>query len=429
MESKIKINMRIYFMALLLAVSVCFPAMAQTQQVYVFTFAPGSSDFSLDYANNRAELERLKKRIHTDHTQIYGDTLAVFVDGYAASGDGRRENLNLAFVRCNRIKSVLITNVGMREEFFVTHNYPTAYGESKDIARVVVRIPRQEERLPVNIERRQKNGQPVYRETPPTVETPREEVKPAATAVEEKKTDDIQVPDIVVGETKVGEAKVGEAKADDVKADDVTAGDVKADKVKADEAKAGKTRAGKVKADKVKADKVKDRQPSLPKGDLAGLSLRTNLLFWLAAVPNIGAEYRLSNSAGILLNGGWNHWSWKDGYGQDRTFFLQPEARYYIGGSKKLFVGLEGHFGQFDFKFNREKDGSQGNFAGGGITGGYRLSPGSAFDLEFSLGLGYTRISYETYYRSNDVFVRREGGLTKNFFGPSQAGISLIFKL
>jgi ribosomal protein L25 (general stress protein Ctc) len=417
MESKAKNNMRIYFMALLFAVFVCFPAMAQTRQVYVFTFKPGSSDFSLDYANNRAELGRLKENIRLDHKQIYGDTLAVFVDGYAASGAGSRENLNLAFVRCNRIKSALITEVGMREEFFITHNYAAAYGESKDVARVEVRIPAPEERLPANIERRQKNGEPVFRALP--AETTREEAKTAdAPVVEEKKT-----------EVMADDIKVDDVKADVVKADEVAVDEVKADEGKADEGREGKGKAGKAKAGKVKADKVKDMQPALPAGELSGFSLRTNLLLWLAAVPNIGAEYRPTNSFGILLNGGWNHWAWKDGYGQDRTFFLQPEARYYIGKRKSFFVGLEGHFGQFDFKFGKEKDGAQGNFAGGGITGGYRLSLSRAFDLDFSLGLGYTRIDYETYYRSNDVFVRREGGLRKNFFGPSQAGVSLIFKL
>jgi hypothetical protein len=159
------------------------------------------------------------------------------------------------------------------------------------------------------------------------------------------------------------------------------------------------------------------------------LSIRTNLLYWSAVLPNIGLEYRPSENFGMLLNGGWNHFTWKDEYSHARTYFVQAEVRRYLGEGKHWFIGLEGHAGQFNLKLSKDKDGTQGDCYGAGLTGGYRLRLSRAFDMDFSLGLGYTHLKYEKYYRSNGVFVRKDSNLKKDFFGPSQVGISLIWKL
>ncbi|GHV51756.1 hypothetical protein FACS1894181_14080 [Bacteroidia bacterium] len=157
------------------------------------------------------------------------------------------------------------------------------------------------------------------------------------------------------------------------------------------------------------------------------VSLRTNLLYWAVATPNLGVEWQPSDNWGILVNGAYSHWIWNGEDKQHRTWLVQPEVRYYLGENKNWFLGLEGHAGEFNFKFG--DTGYQGGALGGGITGGYKLRLSRVFDLDFSLGLGYTSLKYEEYYRSNGVFVLKEGGLKKNVFAPTQAGVSLIFKL
>jgi hypothetical protein len=179
---------------------------------------------------------------------------------------------------------------------------------------------------------------------------------------------------------------------------------------------------------------VKEAQPApqavtdiVPDVDLGKISLRTNLLYWAVATPNLGLEWKLSNNIGILINGAYSHWIWSDKGKHHRTWLVQPELRYYMGENKNWFIGLEGHAGEFNFKFG--DTGYQGDTLGGGLTGGYRLRLGKAFDMDFSLGLGYTDLKYESYTRSNDVMVRKEGGLSKNGFAPTQAGVSLIWKI
>jgi|AGTN01.2.fsa_nt_gi Protein of unknown function (DUF3575). len=162
-------------------------------------------------------------------------------------------------------------------------------------------------------------------------------------------------------------------------------------------------------------------------GSQGEVAIRTNLLYWLAAAPNLGIEWKSSDNFGILVNGLWNHWSWSDKEKLYRTWMISPEVRWYLGQRKHWFVGTEFHAGEFNLKFH--ETGRQGNLIGGGLTGGYKLRLSRMFDLDFSLGLGYTKFDYDTYYRSNKVMVKKETGLKKDIFGPTQAGVSLIWKI
>jgi hypothetical protein len=162
--------------------------------------------------------------------------------------------------------------------------------------------------------------------------------------------------------------------------------------------------------------------------DTDKVSLRTNLLYWAAATPNAGLEWKTSADVGILLNGLWSHWIWNDKGRQHRTWLIQPELRRYLGENRNWFLGIEGHAGEFNFKFGHT--GYQGDVLGGGLTGGYRLRLSNTFDMDFSLGLGYTGFTKdESYYRSNGVSVHKESNLKRGFWGPTQAGVSLVWKI
>ena len=156
------------------------------------------------------------------------------------------------------------------------------------------------------------------------------------------------------------------------------------------------------------------------------LSLRANLLRWATLTPDLGLEWRISPSWGIAVNGSWTSWSWKD---KDRRYALwevMPEVRYYMGEKKAWYVGAMFKTGQFNYKLS--ETGKQGDLMGGGITGGYRLRLNKALGLDFSLGLGYLNADYEKYEVIDGVRVRR-GNDTKNWWGPVNAGVTLVWKL
>ena len=156
------------------------------------------------------------------------------------------------------------------------------------------------------------------------------------------------------------------------------------------------------------------------------LSLRANLLRWATLTPDLGLEWRICPSCGIAVNGSWTSWTWSD---KDRRYALwevAPEVRYYMGEKKAWYLGLMFKTGQFNYKLS--ETGKQGDLIGGGITAGYQLRLNKALDLDFNLGLGYLNVDFEKYEVIDGVRVRC-GNETKNWCGPINAGVTLVWKL
>lgn len=161
-------------------------------------------------------------------------------------------------------------------------------------------------------------------------------------------------------------------------------------------------------------------------GNDTEISLRANLLRWATLTPDLGVEWRICPSWGIAVNGSWTSWSWND---KDRRYALwevAPEVRYYMGEKKAWYLGAMFKAGQFNYKLS--ETGKQGDLMGGGITAGYQLRLNKALALDFNLGLGYLNADYEKYEVINGVRVRR-GNETKDWWGPTNAGVTLVWKL
>ena len=161
-------------------------------------------------------------------------------------------------------------------------------------------------------------------------------------------------------------------------------------------------------------------------GNDTEISLRANLLRWATLTPDLGVEWRICPSWGIAVNGSWTSWSWND---KDRRYALwevAPEVRYYMGEKKAWYLGAMFKTGQFNYKLS--ETGKQGDLMGGGITAGYQLRLNKALALDFNLGLGYLNADFEKYEVIDGVRVRR-GNETKDWCGPINAGVTLVWKL
>lgn len=155
-------------------------------------------------------------------------------------------------------------------------------------------------------------------------------------------------------------------------------------------------------------------------------SLRANLLRWATLTPDLGVEWRICPSWGIVVNSSWTSWSWND---KDRRYALwevAPEVRYYMGEKKAWYLGAMFKTGQFNYKLS--ETGKQGDLMGGGITAGYQMWLNKALALDFNLGLGYLNADYEKYEVIDGVRVCR-GNETKDWWGPTNAGVTLVWKL
>ena len=362
---------KITFLTLFLwLTAVIFPVFAQQKAdtTYTFRFVPQKDMFYVPWNGNDTELARLLECIEKNKTTILNGRLPLLVDGYCNSLGSEAENLATAKIRANRVKSELIIRAEIKEENFITRNHAT----EGDFVTVRLTVP--------------------VKETAATDAEAEARRKAEAERLEAEKR--AEQERLAEEQRKAEEARLA------------------AEKAEAEKAAQQNTLADMPSETKITND--------------YHLSLRANLLRWATLTPDLGLEWRICPSWGIAVNGSWTSWSWND---KDRRYALwevAPEVRYYMGEKKAWYLGAMFKAGQFNYKLSGT--GKQGDLIGGGITGGYQLRLNKALALDFSLGLGYLNADYEKYEVIDGVRVRK-GSETKDWWGPINAGVTLVWKL
>ena len=362
---------KITFLTLFLwLMTVTFPVIAQQKAdtTYTFRFVTQKDMFYVPWNGNDTELARLLECIENNKATILDGKLPLLVDGYCNSLGSEAENLATAKIRANRVKSELITRAKIKEENFITHNHATG-GDF-----VIVRL------------------------TVPAKETAAMDAEAEARRRAEAER--------LETETRAEQERLAEEQR---KAEEA--------RLAAEKAEAEKTAQQNTLADTLSETKITTDYH---------LSLRANLLRWATLTPDLGVEWRICPSWGIAVNGSWTSWTWSD---KDRRYALwevAPEVRYYMGEKKAWYLGAMFKAGQFNYKFSEA--GKQGDLMGGGITAGYQLRLNKALALDFNLGLGYLNADFEKYEVIDGVRVRR-GNETKDWWGPINAGVTLVWKL
>ncbi len=178
------------------------------------------------------------------------------------------------------------------------------------------------------------------------------------------------------------------------------------------------------------ATPCKGATPTTPPydGDGIGMELyvRANLLRWATLTPDVGIEVRADRSWGLLVNGSWTSWSRNNADRRYALWEVAPEFRWYLGRSKRGYVGVMYKFGSFNYKLS--DTGKQGDLTGGGLTGGYLLRLNRSLSLDLSLGVGCLHADYEKYEVIDGGRVR-QGKESKNWWGPVGAGVTLVWKM
>lgn len=362
---------KITFLTLFLwLMTVTFPVIAQQKAdtTYTFRFVPQKDMFYVPWNGNDTELARLLECIENNKTTILDGKLPLLVDGYCNSLGSEAEDLATAKIRANRVKSELIIRAEIKEENFITRNHATG-GDF-----VTVRL------------------------TVPVKET-------AATDAEAEARRKAEA-ERLAAEKRAEQERLAEEQR------------------KAEEARLA---AEKVKAEKAaQQNKLTDMPLETKTPTDYHFSLRANLLRWATLTPDLGVEWRICPSWGIAVNGSWTSWTWSDKGHRYALWEVAPEVRYYMGEKKAWYLGAMFKAGQFNYKLS--ETGKQGDLMGGGITAGYQLRLNKALALDFNLGLGYLNADFEKYEVIDGVRVRR-GNETKDWCGPINAGVTLVWKL
>lgn len=164
----------------------------------------------------------------------------------------------------------------------------------------------------------------------------------------------------------------------------------------------------------------------------SSFSLRTNLLYWVGGMANLGFEWQPEGRVSLLLNAGYSPF----GSGTDWNrymggWFVAPEVRCYLGQTQNWFIGAQFVAGDYDYKPSVYS--YDGFGMAGVLVGGYKMRLSDTFDMDFSLGCGYGTFEYDTYRRIDGEDVLVSTGTKENrFVSPIHAihaGISLIWKL
>ena len=163
-------------------------------------------------------------------------------------------------------------------------------------------------------------------------------------------------------------------------------------------------------------------------------AVRTNLLYDAMLLPTLGIEWRINESVGIKLDGSLSWWGNEHGKVQ-KMWLLNPEVRWYLLRDKRFYVGASGSYGEYNIydyplgKMLADDTGYQGKLWNAGVTVGYQLHLSRSFSVDFNLGLGYTRSEYDSFTMIDKVRVYKDRDKSKNFWGPTQAGISLVWTI
>lgn len=173
-----------------------------------------------------------------------------------------------------------------------------------------------------------------------------------------------------------------------------------------------------------------------------GFALKTNLLYDVLAVPNIGIELPLgrnwSASAGWMYgwwsrNAGHRYWRIYGGELAVRKWFGRRAAERPLAGHH---VGLYGQIFTYDFELGGKgyMGGRPGsgiweklNYAAG-IEYGYSLPVARRLHLDFTVGIGYWGGKYYEYEPLEGHYVWLTSR-NRRWFGPTKAEISLVWLL
>lgn len=129
------------------------------------------------------------------------------------------------------------------------------------------------------------------------------------------------------------------------------------------------------------------------------LRLRTNLLPWLATIPNLGMEYVVGNKWSAVLDVWFCPWKISDRY-SIKNIAILPEGRWWLKKNNKgSFFNVHLNIAWFNVRANdyRYQDTSR-PLLGAGIGYGYRLKLNDRWGFEFEIGAGMANAKYDRFY-------------------------------
>ena len=157
------------------------------------------------------------------------------------------------------------------------------------------------------------------------------------------------------------------------------------------------------------------------------MALKTNMLYDVLAVPNIGVEFYLGKNWSISGNWMYGWWKKNSSHRYWRIYGGDLAVRYWLGkkaNEKPLtghHIGIYGQAFTYDFEW-----GGKGYM--GGEPGGTLWDKTNRLNIDFTLGVGYWGGKYYEYIPLDGHYVW-QATKKRHWFGPTKAEISLVWLL
>ena len=154
--------------------------------------------------------------------------------------------------------------------------------------------------------------------------------------------------------------------------------------------------------------------------------LKANLLKWITLTPDIGLEWKYDMFS-VALNAGstigriklddtkiWGQW------------YVKPQFKIHLGKNDNWYVGLGYNYGNTNYMYSHDS-GKQGTHQTASVIAGYKLPIGKSLSLDFNIGAGYINWDYENYIFEKNIYIST-GSAVKQAIGLTDIGVTLMWK-
>lgn len=158
------------------------------------------------------------------------------------------------------------------------------------------------------------------------------------------------------------------------------------------------------------------------------LRLRSNLLPWMLAVPNLGGEISIGKKWSTVLDLWFCPWKISDKISV-KTVAIFPEGRWWLADNTKgSFFNIHLNLAWFNVRANSWRYQDSGRpLLGAGIGYGYRLSLDNRWSLEFEIGAGMANARYDRFFNIENGALKDTRVST--YWGIDKIGITFTYNL
>ena len=164
-----------------------------------------------------------------------------------------------------------------------------------------------------------------------------------------------------------------------------------------------------------------------------GILLKTNLIYDVITVPNIGLEVPLGAVWSVSANWMYAWWSQEAKHRFLRTYGGDVELRRWFPSKHRSYTWMCGHhvgvYGQmltYDIEWGGTGYlGDRWSWAAG-LSYGYSLPVGKRLNIDFTLGVGYLQSDYMKYNPQDNCYVW-DSTHGRRWFGPTKMEVSLVW--